>query len=118
MLRRHLRWIGLVSALAVLAGSCAAGASGNSSSEDPTISVPVRPNSSESAELFQGRYFDETVGVGEAVLTHFPEHYSDLKSLASDSELVFVGTLVGSRADVAETKMIYESGIEEQTMLV
>jgi len=107
-----------VFATVLIAGSCARGASGDSTAADVSGGAPMRPDSSELADPFQGRYLDETPGVREVDLTYLSENHPDLQSLGSDSDLVFVGTLVGSSADVAETKMIDEPGIEEQTMLV
>ena len=61
---------------------------------------------------------DTSVGIGQSDLLFSQEPYADVTELAEDSDPVFVGTLVGSSADLAEVRLVTDPGIDDTSTVI
>lgn len=67
---------------------------------------------------FDGRFFNADFGVGQSDLLFWYPGHRDVMHLVDESDLVFVGTLVGSTADEAKVRLVKEPGIDDDTTLI
>ncbi len=81
-------------------------------------STPTSFESEPTSNPFEGRFFDESVGIGQSEIHFWDVPHADVEELAADSDVIFVGTLVGSKAELAEVRLVKEPGLEDTSALI
>ncbi|MEZ5279010.1 MAG: hypothetical protein R2770_00940 [Acidimicrobiales bacterium] len=114
-----VKWLaGLLLAVALASACSGDGAPENSAETAPSQTEQPPQPSPANESLYEGRFFDTDVGIGESSLAFWRLPVADVAELIDESDLVFVGTLIGSSADVAEVRLVTDPTIDDHSTVV